>query len=191
MKSPTLRIVIRAKATGVLLDFAVRMISGSILVVDDDQALREVMHDHLSSLGYRVTVAEDGPTALKLLNTMTPDLILLDVSMPGMDGVEVLRRVTARLPHIPVVMVTAFNDNKTEVDDLKDRYTKGQVGDVEVKKKLAAALNRFLTPIRDRRQKIESHPEKVEEILRDGSAKAQKEARETLRLTREAMKLKF
>jgi CheY-like chemotaxis protein len=96
------------------------MSEGTILVVDDDQALRDVMHDHLSSLGYRVTVAEDGPTALKLLNTMTPDLILLDVSMPGMDGVEVLRRVAARLPHIPVVMVTAFNDNKTAARALEE-----------------------------------------------------------------------
>ena len=96
------------------------MNEGAILVVDDDPSLRNVMQDHLSSLGYRVTVAEDGPTALKLLNTMTPDLILLDVSMPGMDGVEVLRRVTTRLPHVPVVMVTAFNDNKTAARALEE-----------------------------------------------------------------------
>ena len=85
----------------------------------------------------------------------------------------------------------AFNDNLAEVEDLKERYTKGQVGDVEVKKKLAVALNGFLAPIRARRKEIESQPERIEAILRDGSAKAQKEARETLRLAREAMKLKL
>ena len=83
-----------------------------ILIVDDDPGVLEVMKDHLTFVGYDVTVAADGATALKVLVTMTPDLILLDLAMPGIDGIEVLRRVTAKLPHIPVVVVTAFNDNK-------------------------------------------------------------------------------
>ncbi|HJZ11060.1 MAG TPA: tryptophan--tRNA ligase, partial [Acidobacteriota bacterium] len=65
----------------------------------------------------------------------------------------------------------AFNDNKEEVEDLKDRYTKGKVGDVEVKRKLASALNRFLDPIRQRRSAIEQHPERVRELLQTGSAR--------------------
>ena len=85
----------------------------------------------------------------------------------------------------------AFNDNKAEVEELKERYRAGRVGDVEVKKKLAAALNRFLAPIRERRKQIESNPKRVEEIIREGSAHAQAEARETLRLAREAMKLTY
>jgi tryptophanyl-tRNA synthetase len=83
----------------------------------------------------------------------------------------------------------AFNNNKEEVQDLKDRYVVGKVGDVEVKKKLVAALNRFLAPLRDRRMQIEQNPGQVEEIIREGSARAQTEARETLRLAKEAMKL--
>jgi tryptophanyl-tRNA synthetase len=85
----------------------------------------------------------------------------------------------------------AFNDNKAEVEELKERYRAGRVGDVEVKKKLASALNRFLAPIRERRKQIESNPKRVEEIIREGSARAQAEARETLRLAREAMKLTY
>lgn len=85
----------------------------------------------------------------------------------------------------------AFNDNKAEVQDLKERYLAGRVGDVEVKKKLAAAVNRFLSPIRERRKQIEAQPNRVEEIIREGSARAQKEARETLRLAKDAMKLKY
>jgi tryptophanyl-tRNA synthetase len=83
----------------------------------------------------------------------------------------------------------AFNENKAEVDELKDRYTKGKVGDVEVKKKLVVAINQFLDPIRQRRGEAQSG--KVEAILREGSARAQKEARETLRLAKEAMKLNY
>ncbi len=85
----------------------------------------------------------------------------------------------------------AFNDNKEEVEDLKERYVAGRVGDVEVKKKLTAAINRFLTPIRERRKLAESKPGIVEQIVREGSRKAQLEARETLRLAKEAMKLSF
>lgn len=85
----------------------------------------------------------------------------------------------------------AYNDNKAEVEDLKERYLAGRVGDVEVKKKLAAAVNRFLSPIRERRKQIEAQPNRVEEIIREGSARAQKEARETLRLAKDAMKLKY
>jgi tryptophanyl-tRNA synthetase len=83
----------------------------------------------------------------------------------------------------------AFNDNKEEVQDLKDRYVVGKVGDVEVKKKLSVALNRFLAPIRERRSVIEQQKGRIEEIIRTGSSRAQQEAQKTLRLAKEAMKL--
>jgi tryptophanyl-tRNA synthetase len=85
----------------------------------------------------------------------------------------------------------AFNDNHEEVADLKARYTKGRVGDVEVKQKLVAALNRFLDPIRERRAKYESQPGVLEDILAEGSRKARLEARETLRLAKDAMGLNY
>jgi tryptophanyl-tRNA synthetase len=81
----------------------------------------------------------------------------------------------------------AFNDDKAEVEELKERYVQGKVGDVEVKKRLAAALNRFLDPIRERR-KIAQQSGILEDILRTGSKRAQQEASETLRLAKEAMK---
>lgn len=83
----------------------------------------------------------------------------------------------------------AFNDNKEEVADLKNRYVIGEVGDVEVKKKLISAINRFLDPIRERRKEIEKQEGRIEEIVRHGSTRAQSEARETLRLTKQAMKM--
>jgi tryptophanyl-tRNA synthetase len=83
----------------------------------------------------------------------------------------------------------AFNDNKAEVAELKERYTEGRVGDVEVKKRLAEALNRFLGPIRERRKAIEQEPGRIDELLRTGSQRAQEEARETLLLAKKAMRL--
>ncbi len=84
-----------------------------------------------------------------------------------------------------------FNDDRAEVDDLKERYLKGAVGDVEVKTKLAAAINRFLEPIRERRAKFEKQKGLVEEIIHHGSARAREECQETLSLAREAMGLTY
>ena len=74
----------------------------------------------------------------------------------------------------------AFNDNLDEVADLKDRYIKGQVGDVEVKTKLALALNKFLDPIRARRAQYEGNTDLLNQIITEGSSKARAEAAKTL-----------
>ena len=74
----------------------------------------------------------------------------------------------------------AFNQNTDEVADLKDRYKKGKVGDVEVKKKLFVALNNFLLPIRERRKYYEDRPSEVIDILNEGTKKARKVVQETV-----------
>lgn len=74
----------------------------------------------------------------------------------------------------------AFNENKQEVADLKDRYIKGQVGDVEVKEKLALAINKFLSPIREKRLIYENKNELIQQIIEEGSKKARIEAQKTL-----------
>jgi len=81
----------------------------------------------------------------------------------------------------------AFNPNLEEVNDLKARYRQGKVGDVEVKKKLARAINDFLNPIRERRAYYEQRPGLVEEILREGTQRMQAEAQETLEQVHDAM----
>jgi tryptophanyl-tRNA synthetase len=85
----------------------------------------------------------------------------------------------------------AFNMDIGEVDDLKARYREGRVGDVEVKKKLVAALELFLAPIRERRREFAGKPGLVDEILAAGNEKMRREAGETLRLVREAMGLTY
>ncbi len=83
----------------------------------------------------------------------------------------------------------AFNDDKSEVEDLKRRYKEGKVGDIEVKEKLAEALNRFLDPIRERRSKFEKDPGLVDRILKEGSEKVRREAQKTLLEVKAAMGL--
>jgi tryptophanyl-tRNA synthetase len=84
-----------------------------------------------------------------------------------------------------------FNPNKEEVDDLKDRYRAGKVGDVEVKRKLATALNNFLEPMRERRARFEQQGDIVRDILGAGNERMRGEARTTMELVREAMGITY
>jgi two-component system cell cycle response regulator len=95
--------------------------SARILIVDDLAASVKVLAAKLTSEYYDVLTAHDGPTALETVAREMPDLVLLDVMMPGMDGFEVCRRIkkTARTAHIPVVMVTALNDMRDRVNGLQ------------------------------------------------------------------------
>ncbi|MCL5410629.1 MAG: tryptophan--tRNA ligase [Patescibacteria group bacterium] len=85
----------------------------------------------------------------------------------------------------------AFNPDKAEVEDLKARYKEGKVGDVEVKQKLAKALNQFLDPIREKRQKFEKQEGLVEEIIKSGTEKASKKAEEILKNAKTSMGLNY
>jgi len=106
------------------------------------------------------------------------------------------KRVRADIPGTvegnPVfVYHDAFNPNTAEVDDLKARYRAGKVGDVEVKTKLANALNAYLDPIRERRTAILAQPDRLRDIVFDGSRRARVIAQETMGRVREALKIVY
>ncbi|HLU24285.1 MAG TPA: response regulator [Longimicrobiales bacterium] len=84
----------------------------TIFVADDDPTLLKGLNRALSGRGYNVRTAPNGPALLSLLETARPDLLVLDIMMPGMSGLEVLRRVKgdARWSELPVMMVTALTD---------------------------------------------------------------------------------
>jgi adenylate cyclase len=86
--------------------------TGSILVVDDDRINRELLARTLATLGHRVECASDGAEALALLGEQVPDILLLDVVMPGIDGMTVLERIKAdpELRALPVIMISALED---------------------------------------------------------------------------------
>ena len=83
---------------------------GKILIVDDDPEVRMATRDFLASKGYEVTAAEGGREALRILDASPADVVLLDVAMPDMDGMETLKRIVAAHPAMPVIMVTANAD---------------------------------------------------------------------------------
>jgi tryptophanyl-tRNA synthetase len=85
----------------------------------------------------------------------------------------------------------AFNPDRAEVDELKERYRAGRVGDVEVKKKLAAALNAFLDPIRERRARYEADMSLVRDALEAGTTRARAVAQETMAMVRDALDLGY
>jgi tryptophanyl-tRNA synthetase len=92
----------------------------------------------------------------------------------------------------PVFMYhDAFNPDKAQVQDLKERYVKGTVGDVEVKQKLAAALNAFLDPIREKRAYYEARPKDVRDALAKGTAHGKLVAEQTMAEVRQALRLNY
>jgi class 3 adenylate cyclase len=87
---------------------------GYVLIVDDEEQNRAILHDPLEAHGYEIAEAENGMAALDSIAARLPDVILLDVMMPQMDGFEVCRRLKtdSRTAHIPILMVTALSERK-------------------------------------------------------------------------------
>ena len=132
------------------------------------------------SLDNAIFLSDDAKTVEQKVKRMYTDPNRVRADVPG------------RVEGNPVfVYHDTFNPNTSEVDDLKARYREGKVSDVEVKRSLIAALERFLAPIRERRAELEAKPKIVDEILAAGSERARREAAETLHQVREAMRLDY
>lgn len=95
----------------------------TVLVADDDRDIRELVVFKLDQAGHQVMVAEDGPAALKAVSDQRPDLIVLDVMMPGMSGFDVCRELRARpdTADIPIILLTA----KAQESDVQTGFTAG------------------------------------------------------------------
>ena len=91
--------------------------NSKILIVDDDPLGLTTLESTLDGQGYYITSASNGPTALKKADELMPDLILLDVMMPGMDGFEVCRRIraTPKLAEVPIIILTALDDRDSRL----------------------------------------------------------------------------
>jgi DNA-binding NtrC family response regulator len=90
-----------------------------ILVVDDEKLIRWSLQKNLSRAGYEVMEAEDGIQALEVIEENGADLVLLDIRMPGKDGIEVLQHVVERHPEVPVILMTAHSSVEGAVDAMK------------------------------------------------------------------------
>jgi tryptophanyl-tRNA synthetase len=132
------------------------------------------------SYGNTIDLSDDEATVTKKVRQMYTDPKRVRADIPG------------TVEGNPVFMYhDAFNPDVAEVDDLKERYRAGKVGDVEVKTKLAKAMNAMLAPIRARRQEILTKPDQVKEILIEGSRKARVTAQATMERVRDAVKLRY
>jgi two-component system KDP operon response regulator KdpE len=116
----------------------------SILVIDDDPTLLELLSAHLETTGYRSLTASDGPGGLRLAIAENPDLIVLDVMMPGMDGWEVCERLREKSA-FPIIMLTAKDE---EIDKLRgfrlgvDDYVTKPFSFAELVARVGAVLGR-------------------------------------------------
>ncbi len=145
---------------------------GGTLVGTDGQAKMS------KSLDNAIFLSDDEATVRRRVNGMFTDPNRVSADVPG------------RVEGNPVFIYhDYFNPNKAEVEDLKARYRVGKVGDVEVKEKLARAINNFLDPVRERRAKYEAETGLVDELLYDGTMRAREEAKTTLYAAKQAMGL--
>lgn len=93
---------------------------GRILVVDDDHSLRRVIQVQLEQAGYQVAAAEDGSSALAVMEGSPQDLVITDLRMTGMSGLELLKRIRAEYPEVIVLLMTAFGTVETAVEAMKN-----------------------------------------------------------------------
>jgi len=115
----------------------------TILVVDDNEKIVEVLAEYLSAAGYSTMTAFDGPTAVQRLAERVPDLALLDVMLPGIDGLELTRRFQAK--GVPVILVTARGDEVDRLVGLEigaDDYVTKPFSPREVVARVKAVLRR-------------------------------------------------
>jgi YesN/AraC family two-component response regulator len=151
------------------------MMEETILIVDDEKDICEVLDISLSDLGYKVHTARDGEEALQVFEKMRPSIILTDIRMPGMDGIELLRRIKGHHPDTEVIMITGHGDMDLAVESLKleatDFITK-PINDELLEIALKRARERISS-----RQKIKEYTENLERLVREQSEKLVKAER--------------
>lgn len=136
-----------------------------ILVVDDESAIRRALRPPLLELGFQVAEASRGEEALQLLRNGTYDAVLLDVNMPGVGGIETLRRIRGFAPRLPILMLTVRDQEEEKVEALDlgaDDYVTKPFSTRELIARIRAAVRRVRAPIR-----AEDAPIEIGEIRLD------------------------
>ncbi len=90
-----------------------------ILLVDDEEGIRKVLGISLSDSGYKVSTAASGEEALRIFRKMKPPIVLTDIKMPGMDGIELLQKIKEESPDTEVIMITGHGDMELAIQSLK------------------------------------------------------------------------
>ena len=140
-----------------------------ILVVDDESAIRRALRPPLVELGFQVFEASRGEEALQVLRAAVYDAVLLDVNMPGIGGVETLRRIRAFAPRLPVLMLTVRDQEAEKVEALDlgaDDYVTKPFSTRELIARIRAAVRRVKAPLRADDAPIEIGEIRLEPVRR-------------------------
>ncbi len=141
----------------------------TVLFVDDEKDICDVLSISLSDLGYKVYTAENGQEALQIIQEINPPIVLTDIRMPVMDGIELLRRIKLQTPETEVIMVTGHGDMDLAIESLKHEATDFIVKPIK-DEALEIALKRAMDRISLRRQ-LREYTENLEELVQEKSAK--------------------
>lgn len=91
----------------------------NVLIVDDEEEFAITLAERLNLRGYNTRVENDGEGALNAVNTSLPDVVVLDVKMPGIDGFEVLKRIKSEYPQVPVILLTGHGATKDGIKGME------------------------------------------------------------------------
>lgn len=140
--------------------------SGAILIVDDSESNRMAIEGMLAGEGYRLETACNGEQALEILSWFVPDVMLLDVMMPGMDGYEVCHtvRTTLGLAELPILMITALDDEQSRLRGLEvgaDEFIQKPINKLELRARLRTLtrLNRYRALFEERARLAQAYRE--------------------------------
>ena len=138
-----------------------------ILLVDDEEDIREVLTISLEDMGYEVLEAENGRIALELFRKKKPMIVFTDIKMPGMDGIEILKKIKNESPYTQVIMITGHGDTDIAIKSLKYEAIDFIRKPISIES-LEIALNRANEKILTRQQ-LNRYTESLEELVREKS----------------------
>lgn len=153
-----------------------------ILVVDDEPAIRRALRAPLMELGFQIAEAARGEEALQALRSSTYDVVLLDVNMPGLGGIETLRRIRSFAPRLPVLILTVRDQEEDKVEALDlgaDDYVTKPFSTRELIARVRSAVRRMRAPARS-----EDAPIEIGEIRLDPVRRQVTKRGEPIKLTR-------
>jgi two-component system, OmpR family, KDP operon response regulator KdpE len=140
-----------------------------VLVVDDEPAIRRALRPPLVELGFQVTEASRGEEALQVLRSNTYDVVLLDINMPGIGGIETLRRIRGFAPRLPVLMLTVRDQEEDKVEALDmgaDDYVTKPFSTRELVARIRTAVRRVRAPARPEDAPLEIGEIRLEPVKR-------------------------
>ena len=158
-----------------------------LLIVDDEPVMRESLRDWLTDSGYEVETAEDGEEALKTIAEKDFDVAILDLKLPGKDGIEVLKEARTKRPQLKGIIITAYPSIETAVGAMKEgaidylpkpfdlnqleKLIRQTLGPVQVKIAKAPAGAAVAEPVEVEKAKVEEEQARVEEVVDDVTGK--------------------